>query len=77
MITVLLFAGLRESVGQAQITYPHAPVTVGELIRNLAEQYREARFQGVMAAVGDRYAGPDELIAPGSVVALFPPISGG
>lgn len=77
MITVLLFAGLQESIGQDRLTYSDAPITVRELLKNLSEQYPESPFSGVMASVNQRYAGPDDFIQSGDVVALLPAISGG
>lgn len=77
MITVLLFAGLQDSIGQAKLTYPCAPITVGELLQDLSEQYPESRFTGVMASINQRFAGSGDLIESGDVVALLPAISGG
>lgn len=77
MITVLLFAGLQESVGKSQITYPHSSIKVRELLQSLTEQYPTARFQGVMVAVDEQYAYPEDVIVSGNVVALLPPVGGG
>lgn len=77
MINVLLFAGLQESIGQSQITYPHAPIKVRELIENLSIKYGEPRFKGAMVAVNGKVASQEDLINRGNVVALLPPIGGG
>lgn len=77
MITVLLFASLKEAIGQSRITFAHAPVKVSELLDSLSEQYREANFKGVMVAVNEKYANPHDWVDSGNIVALMPPISGG
>ena len=77
MITVLLFARLQDSIGQGQLTYPIAPITLKELLKNLSEQYPQGTFSGVMASVNQRYAEPDDVIQSGDVVALLPAIGGG
>jgi molybdopterin synthase catalytic subunit len=79
-ISVKLFATLRQEAGWAerQVETPDG-VTLGELIAQLEREYPEVRLAGrpVYAAVNQTYGQLDRRLAPGDVVALFPPVSGG
>jgi molybdopterin converting factor subunit 1 len=82
MITVKLFAQLREAAGAERLDLPqHAAGTVGSLREELI-RLRPALagvFAGrtVLAVVNRRYAGPDDPVADGDEVAFLPPVSGG
>lgn len=81
MITLLYFAALRDLMGSAQESV-ELPPHVRD-VRGLAAWLEEARpaLQGrlgsVRFAVDETFAGPDEVIRAGAVVALIPPVAGG
>jgi MoaE-MoaD fusion protein len=72
MVTVRLFAGLRERAGWSQRTVEAA--TVGEVWHTL-ELGDEP--DGLLYAVNRRYAPRETALSPGDEVALIPPVSGG
>jgi molybdopterin converting factor subunit 1 len=79
-MTVLLFARARDLIGcdRVSIACP-APATVGELRRQLIQQY--PRLAGLAErsafAVNDEFADDLMQIPSGAEVALLPPVSGG
>jgi molybdopterin synthase sulfur carrier subunit len=78
---VLYFAGLRDAVGLAEETVelPEGVRTIGALADHLARRhpaYRERRAH-VRIARNEAFAGDDEPLADGDVVALIPPVAGG
>lgn len=83
-ITVLYFARLREAVGRDReaLELPADVTTVAQLRRWLIARgapWSEA-FTGmkrIRAAVGQRMAAEDTLLADGAEVAFFPPVTGG
>jgi molybdopterin synthase sulfur carrier subunit len=81
LISVLYFAALRERMGLAceEIELPDTVCDVARLATFL-EASRPA-LRGVLGsvrfAVGDEFATPEHPLAPGDVVALIPPVSGG
>jgi sulfur-carrier protein len=80
-LRVLYFAGLRDAVGLAEETVelPDGVRTVGALAEHLARRhpaYRERRAH-VRIARNEAFAGDDEPVADGDVVALIPPVAGG
>jgi len=80
-VCVLYFAGLRDAVGQAEeiVDLPPTVLTVGDLCAYLASLhvgYAERRGQ-VRAARNEAFAGNDEALSDGDVVALIPPVAGG
>lgn len=72
MVTVRLFAGLRERAGWSQRSVEAA--TVGDVWRALGLDDEPA---GLLYAVNKRYAPRETELAPGDEVALIPPVSGG
>jgi len=75
---VLLFARARDVVGMDRIDVE--PVaTVGELRRQLIEQYPNAAglLEKSAFAVNDEFAEDAAPIPAGAEVALLPPVSGG
>lgn len=80
-IEVLYFAALRERMGVASehVELPDGVENVGRLVAFL-EASRPA-LRGVLGsvryAVGDEFVGLERALAPGDVVALIPPVSGG
>lgn len=77
MITVLLFAGLKEAIGLAQLEVEGAPLKVSELLLRLQATYPTASLQSVMVAINEQFVSREQTIVDGDVVALLPPVSGG
>ena len=80
-LRVLYFAGLRDAVGVAEeaIDLPPGVRTVRGLADHLAARhpaYAERRAH-VRIARNEAFAGDEEPIADGDVVALIPPVAGG
>lgn len=81
MITLLYFAALRELMGSGQesIALPpevHDVRTLGAWLEEARPALR-GRLGSVRFAVDEVFAGPDDAILPGAVVALIPPVAGG
>jgi sulfur-carrier protein len=80
-VRVLYFGGLREAVGLTEeaLDLPAAVRTVRDLAAHLAERHRAyaERSACVRLARNEAFAGEDELLADGDVVALIPPVAGG
>lgn len=81
---VLYFALLRERVGMAEETVaPPATVrTVADLLAwlRVRSDGHEAALSNpalVRVAVNQDYATPDQAVAPGDEIAIFPPVTGG
>src|SRR5215216_4145129 len=73
LISVRLFAGLRERAGAARIEVElPETATVADLLAAM-----ELAPRSCVAAINREYAAPGERIAPGDEVALVPPVSGG
>ena len=73
LVSVRLFAGLRERAGapRVEVELPE-PATVADLLAAM-----ELAPRSCVAAINLEYAGPGAEIAPGDEVALVPPVSGG
>ncbi len=80
-IEVLLFATLKDVVGQNQLvlTLPGEAATVAEVRQKLADQYPalKAHVDAAIAAVNEEFAFNEEVVNAGDDVAFFPPVSGG
>ena len=79
-ITVRLFAGYRDRVGQDRLTlYLAGGATVGDLAGEIARRYprltRDPR--ALVVAVNDEYRDHLFPLGDGDEVALIPPVSGG
>jgi MoaE-MoaD fusion protein len=73
VVSVRLFAGLRERAGSAHVDVELPDgATVGELLAAL-----ELAPRSCVAAINREYADAGARIAPGDEVALVPPVSGG
>jgi len=80
-LRVLYFAGLRDAVGIAEetIDLPPGIRTVRGLADLLASRHRAyaERRAHVRIARNEAFAGDEEPVADGDVVALIPPVAGG
>jgi molybdopterin converting factor subunit 1 len=81
MITVRLFAILRDKAGKSDLEITENPPTVAALLRQISEKYPAlsdilARG-GILVAVNQEFAKPDSPLKDGDEVALMPPVSGG
>jgi molybdopterin synthase catalytic subunit/molybdopterin converting factor small subunit len=73
VVSVRLFAGLRERAGTAHVEVELTePATVADLLAAM-----ELAPRSCVAAINREYAAPEARIAPGDEVALVPPVSGG
>ena len=73
LVSVRLFAGLRERAGAARVEVElPEPATVADLLAAM-----ELAPRSCVAAINREYADPAARIAPGDEVALVPPVSGG
>jgi MoaE-MoaD fusion protein len=73
LVSVRLFAGLRERAGAARVEVELAePATVADLLAAM-----ELAPRSCVAAINREYADPAAPIVPGDEVALVPPVSGG
>lgn len=84
MVTILYFAGLRETVGCAreQVALASGSATVSMLVEQLrcregpwAEAFAHGKSWRV--AVNQQMAGLETPLAPGDEIAFFPPVTGG
>ncbi len=80
-VTLLYFAGVRDVLGASEeaVTLPPDVRTVADLqawlVRErpaLAEHMRHLRL-----ARNERFAGAEEVVSAGDVIALIPPVAGG
>jgi molybdopterin synthase sulfur carrier subunit len=80
-VRVLYFAGLRDAVGVAEesLDLPAGVATVAALADHLAARHRAyaERRAHVRIARNEAFAGDDERLADGDVIALIPPVAGG
>ena len=81
MITVRLFALLKDKAGTAELAVTERPATVRELLALIVRDHpalREALECGrIMTAVNQEFVQPDTPLKDGDEVALMPPFSGG
>jgi molybdopterin synthase sulfur carrier subunit len=81
MITVKLFARIREELGVAELRWP-LESSVYELIAALAREQGsrwsdELLKPKVIVAINHQVSSRDSAIADGDEVAFFPPVTGG
>lgn len=77
MIKVLLFAGLREAVGEGELIINEPNLTVRQLRNYLITNYNVTQVNEAMVAINEEYANEDDLLKDGDHAALIPPVSGG
>ena len=77
-VTVCLFAGARELVGDGCLEQHLEPgATVGDLIDLLFEHYPGLRDMRLQFAVNATYASLDTVLHDGDRIACIPPVGGG
>ncbi len=79
-VTVLLFASLAERAGTRRLEVPvGAGATVGDVRDRVIERFPQLApaVPTLMYALDEEYAREDAPVAPGSTLALIPPVSGG
>src|SRR5688572_29779171 len=79
-VHVRLFALARQRAGRPEVVVElPEPATVADLKRSLVEALPELAplTSSLMIALDSEYAGDDQIIAPGSEIAVIPPVSGG
>jgi molybdopterin synthase catalytic subunit len=80
-VNVLLFATLKDMVGQQRLSVvlPDAHATVADVRGALLALYPqvEANLKAAIAAVNQEYAFGEDRVRDGDEVAFFPPVSGG
>lgn len=80
-IQVLLFGACREAAsGLGEISWDlPEPATVAAIWTEMSRRYPAlSRFERqVLFAVNEEYARPEKTLAPGDILAIFPPVSGG
>jgi molybdopterin synthase catalytic subunit len=80
VISVRLFAGLREMIGErdVDVELPEG-ATVGDLRARLGEEYPivQAFLPTLVCAVDEEYVPSEHVLQSGDRVALIPPVSGG
>lgn len=77
MNKVLLFAHLRDVVGEEYLMLDAEGKTVAELKSFISEKYGIENFGTVMSAINEEFTTNEEIIKKGDVIALIPPVSGG
>ncbi len=84
MLTILLFARLREAAGidRLQLPDPAAPVALRAICQQL--QAHDGRIAEALAAtpqlraaINQRMVGMEALVQAGDEIAFFPPVTGG
>lgn len=76
MINVLLFAHLRETVGEDKLAIDAEEMTVSDVKAWLEARY-PLELSNVMSAVNEDFAMDHTIVKKGDVIAFIPPISGG
>ncbi len=79
-VHVRLFALAKQRAGRSEVVVElPEPATVADLKRSLTEAIPELAplISSLMIAVDSEYAGDDQVVAPGSEIAVIPPVSGG
>jgi len=72
----MFFAHLRDAVGEESVTIKLSGKTVGDAKELLSKQYR-LNLDTAMAAVNEEFAGNEDVLKDGDVLAFIPPVSGG
>lgn len=79
-VEVRLFATLKDRAGRATVPVQlQEPARVADLLVALGAQYPSLApaLESALVAVNQEFAFPDQALASGDQIALFPPVSGG
>ncbi len=81
MITVKLFATLKDKAGRNELAITFTGGTVGELLKQASREYPVLEdilsCGGILVSVNQEFVKPDAPVKEGDEVALMPPFSGG
>jgi molybdopterin synthase catalytic subunit len=81
MITVKLFAMLKDKAGTAEVVLAERPATVQDLLSAMGSRYPALRdllsCDRILVSVNQEFVRPDSRLSDGDEVALMPPFSGG
>lgn len=78
MITILLFANLREEVGSEKLVIiEKREMNVQQLKKWLEDKYQLQMLNKVMVAINEEFVTDEEIVKAGDIVAFIPPVSGG
>ncbi|WP_439875628.1 molybdopterin converting factor subunit 1 [Bacillus mycoides] len=78
MITILLFANLREEVGLERLAIiEKREMNVHQLKKWLKDKYQLQSLDKVMVAINEEFITDEEIVKVGDIVAFIPPVSGG
>jgi molybdopterin synthase catalytic subunit len=80
MITIKLFAILKDRAGRDEVQLPFSSGTVADLLKQLSERYpalSDIQLPGIMVSVNHEFVKNDARVQDGDEVALMPPFSGG
>ncbi|EJR03838.1 hypothetical protein BWGOE3_16880 [Bacillus mycoides] len=78
MITILLFANLREEVGSERLVIiEKREINVQQLKKWLKDNYQLQTLDKVMVAINEEFVTDEEIVKVGDIVAFIPPVSGG
>lgn len=81
MITVKLYAVLKDMVGRDELMLDLDNGTVGQILNLIAREYPSASefisSGRILVAVNKEFAKQDQQVSSGDEIALMPPFSGG
>lgn len=78
MITILLFANLREEVGSERLVIiEKREMNVHQLKKWLEDKYQLQMLNKVMATINEEFVTDEDIAKAGDTVAFIPPVSGG
>jgi molybdopterin synthase sulfur carrier subunit len=78
MITILLFANLREEVGSERLVIiEKREMNVQQLKKWLEDKYHLQTLHKVMVAINEEFVTDEDIVKAGDTVAFIPPVSGG
>ncbi|MBE7119011.1 molybdopterin converting factor subunit 1 [Bacillus cereus] len=78
MITILLFANLREEVGSERLVIiEKREMNVQQLKKWMEDKYQLQTIHKVMVAINEEFVTDEDVVQAGDTVAFIPPVSGG